>query len=154
MVNASHCWLEPGIHKSIFFNKKNCNWTVFVRRAAQPSHKIPKMAFSIHLPAGCSWLRSPPPPVWGQQKGERDCGTLTNLQYLIVQTERWMLERKQKAASCFDWLHIKMCFVPWMAFKTWQKFFCHHLRQEFGFLPLWMLYICLQGDEHTVKRGN
>lgn len=65
-----------------------------------------------------------------------------------------MLEWKQKAASCFDWLHIKTCFVPWMAFKTWQKFFCHHLSQEFGFLPLWMLYICQQGDEHTGKRGN
>lgn len=28
------------------------------------------------------------PSVGGQQKGERDCSTLTNLQYLIVQTER------------------------------------------------------------------
>lgn len=65
-----------------------------------------------------------------------------------------MSEWKQKAPSCFDWLHIKIWFVPWMVFKTWQKLFCHHLRQEFGFLPLWMLYMCLQGDGNTGNRVN
>lgn len=59
------------------------------------------------------------------------------------------VREETKSSALFRLASHENVFAPWMVFEIWQKIFCHHLRQEFGFLPLWMLYICLWGDGLT-----
>lgn len=62
------------------------------------------------------------------------------------------VSEETKSSALFSLASHENVFVPWMVFKTWQKMFCHHLRQEFGFCPYGRsTFVCremgLQGSE-------